>query len=335
MDRRELDGFIAHHGLAEDGIAAAFAITNAQPERREMLRFASQALGLAGLLSLAAGLVFFVAANWQDFRIFGRFALLEAILVGSIAAALLKPAPAAVGRYALSMAFAATGALLALFGQTYQTGADVYELFLTWALVALPFAIAAQWSATWAAWLTVLNVALALFCNTSRAGGWFWTLIDPRGLRLTELLLVPTIVNLALWALLEHLRTTRWRTIAPQWLRNYAFASAVAFGTYSGLVAILQDDQGMRGAALASLVLGACAFGTVAYVLRRRRDVFPLAALAGSIIVLTTSAWAKYGGFGELGTFFVLTLWLVGTSTFAGRILMRLLREWRRTEIDA
>src|SRR5262245_50037230 len=200
MDRKELDGFIAHHALSEEGIAAAFEIANAQPSRAETLRFASQALRIAGVLSLAAGLVFFVAANWQDFRVFGRFALIEAVLIGSVVVATVRCPPAALGRYALLMAFVATGALLALFGQTYQTGADLYELFLTWSLVALPFAFAAQWSLTWAAWLTVLNVALALFCNTSRVGGWLWTLVDARGLRLVELLLLPTIVNLALWA---------------------------------------------------------------------------------------------------------------------------------------
>jgi uncharacterized membrane protein len=334
MDRKELDGFIAHHGLSPDGIAAAFAITAAEPDRDETARFASVALRVAGVLSLATGLVFFVAANWQDFRVFGRFALLEAVLAGSIAVALFQPPPRALGRYALLMAFVATGALLALFGQTYQTGADVYELFLTWSLVALPFAVAAQWSISWAASLSVLNVALALFCHTSRFGGWLWAMIDSRGLRLAELLLLPTLVNLALWLLLEYLQATRWRSNAPQWLRNYAFASAALFGTYSGLVVILQDDQGMRGTLLAAVVLGACAVGTITHVLRHRRDVFPLAALAGSIIVLTTAAWARYGGLAEMGTLFVVSLWLVGTSTLAGKVLMRLLREWRRAEID-
>ena len=37
-------------------------------------------LRIAGVLSLAAGLVFFVAANWSEIAVFGRFALIELVL---------------------------------------------------------------------------------------------------------------------------------------------------------------------------------------------------------------------------------------------------------------
>ena len=62
-----------------------------------------------------------------------------------------------------------TGALLALFGQTYQTGADLHELFFTWAALALPFALAAVSGAVWALWWCVLNVGLGLLAVRS---GW-------------------------------------------------------------------------------------------------------------------------------------------------------------------
>ena len=42
------------------------------------------------------------------------------------------------------MAAVAVGALLAVFGQTYQTGADPFELFLTWALLIVPWTLAAR-----------------------------------------------------------------------------------------------------------------------------------------------------------------------------------------------
>jgi uncharacterized membrane protein len=75
------------------------------------------------------------------------------------------------GRGATFLAFVATGALLALFGQTYQTGADVYELFLTWALLGLPLVVAAQWGVASAAWVLVLNISLMLFSGWHPAGG--------------------------------------------------------------------------------------------------------------------------------------------------------------------
>ena len=54
----------------------------------------------------------------------------------------------------------ATGAVLALVGQTYQTGADVWELFAAWAALMLPFAWLSRSTASWVLWLGVANLAL-------------------------------------------------------------------------------------------------------------------------------------------------------------------------------
>ena len=134
LKRAELDHLAKFHSLDERGVESLLAIARARPGRAEGRLFLAACLRIGGLLSLAAGVVFFIAANWSDFAVFGRFALIEALLVACAALAIWQPPPASVGRGALFLAFVATGGLLALFGQTYQTGADVYELFLSWAL---------------------------------------------------------------------------------------------------------------------------------------------------------------------------------------------------------
>ena len=99
-------------------------------------------LRIGGILSLAAGLVFFVAANWSEFAVFGRFALLELVLVG-LRRRRLREAAAGI-RWAAprcSSLSSPRAHCWRLFGQTYQTGADVYELFLTWALLGLPLVV--------------------------------------------------------------------------------------------------------------------------------------------------------------------------------------------------
>ena len=118
--------------------------------------------------------IFFVAANWQAWGLAGRFGLLQAGLLICVAAALWQPPPARVGQAALLLATLFTGALLALFGQSYQTGADLYELFLAWSLLALPFAVAALSGAVWAAWWVVLDVGLGLFCGGLSHDRIFW-----------------------------------------------------------------------------------------------------------------------------------------------------------------
>lgn len=127
--------------------------------------------GLAVLAAalLGLGLVMWVAANWADFGRSGRFGLLQAAVLASTLAAAAKPrwrAPAAL------LTLAATGALFAYFGQTYQTGADAWQLFALWAALSLPLALAARSDVLWVPWALVAAVAVALWVQTHTAYRW-------------------------------------------------------------------------------------------------------------------------------------------------------------------
>ena len=90
--------------------------------------------------------------------------------------------------------------------QTYQTGADVYELFLTWALLGLPLAIVGQWGATSAAWVLASNTALLLFCGWNPRGGILWAVFDGNRFTTSDAILVAGALNLLLWFGFERLR---------------------------------------------------------------------------------------------------------------------------------
>ncbi len=332
MNRKELDAFVTHHRLTADQVDLALTLAGARPGRGETLRFGSRALMLAGIVSLAAGVVFFVAANWDILRIAGRFALLEALLLASLVLALLRPAPKPAGRYALLIAFVTTGALLALFGQTYQTGADVYELFLTWTVLGLPFVLAGQWSVLWAAWVLVLNIALALFCGFRPADGPLWILFSGFNLGTPVLLLLAAMVNLVLWALAE-LASRRMPVrfaahTPPSWLRRFGLACTVFFATWAGCFALVAGEQDWWSVLWVVAILAAIGF----YTARLRLDVFPLALIAASIIAIVTSFIAQrswHGQGGLISVTLLLSVWLILSSTISGRLLMHLLHTWR------
>ena len=90
---------------------------------------------------ILAGFVCFVAANWQEMGLFLRFSLPLIGLVLCGAGAYYKKLDSWLGQ---SFAFGAAvmiGAFLAVFGQIYQTGAFLYELFGLWALLLLPLCV--------------------------------------------------------------------------------------------------------------------------------------------------------------------------------------------------
>lgn len=332
MNRKELDGFVGHHQLDSTQVDLALNLAGARPSPAETLRFARRTLLLAGILSLAAGIVFFVAANWTALGVAGRFALLELLMLVSLVLALWRPPPKEIGRYALLTAFVTTGALLALFGQTYQTGADVYELFLMWTALALPFVLAGQWSVLWAAWVLVLNIALGLFCGFRPDGGPLWVLFSGFEIASSALLLVVTLLNLALWALAERAHDRMLAGLAghtpPNWLRRFILTSALFFATWAGCIALVREQEDGSAAIGVAVILAAIGF----YTARRRADVFPLALVSASVITIIASLIAdmnRRGVQGFMGIALMLAFWLILSSTLSGRVLMHLLQKWR------
>lgn len=319
MNRTQLDAFIAHHRLSSEATDAVLEIVNARPSVTEVWRFLVQLLQLFGVLSLAAGVVFFVAANWQEFGIASRFVLTQGVVVISVALALWRPPLHQVGRYALLMAFMATGALLALFGQTYQTGADTYELFLMWALLGSLFVVAGQWVVISAAWLLVFNLALLLYFGGQPMGGWLWVIFSS-WYTSAGLLLIPVALNLMLWI--------GAMVFTSPWLARLALAFAFGFATWAGINVI--DDalhQDLRWVVLLAVLVIEAA--VAAYTMRQRKDVFPLALTVASVIILGTTALIQHMKFGDAGSLFVIALWLVVSSTLGGQLLMSRVRAWR------
>jgi uncharacterized membrane protein len=151
--------------LSAQQIPAALRLAGIPPSREEWRLWIDRLLLWLGVAALLAGLIFFVAANWSGMGRFGKFALAEAAIIASLVAYVLS-ARFRYGNAALLAASLAVGALLALIGQIYQTGADTFELFIAWALLILPWVLMARLPALWVLWLVILHVAYVFYMQT-------------------------------------------------------------------------------------------------------------------------------------------------------------------------
>lgn len=358
MLRSELDRLATQHQMSTAQIERALALTGNRADANAWRQFAISLLQAAGVAGIGAGAIFFVAANWQDYGVMGRFLLLQVGFVAAVGIALWWPPTAdadtakyAIGAPALVLATLLCGGLLALFGQTYQTGADVYELFFVWALLALPFALAAMSGALWALWWCVLNIALALYCGWSVPADVAWAFFDRWGLNKSAALMMPFAIDLGgamvVYALADiaaanattNAAIARVAHAAPTWLARMLLAFAFAFGT-SACVSVIAPDifsfHGHRKMAMNTGVLAAfflASIGVIIFTLKQRRDVFPLAIVAGSFIVISTAFIVKFVSRPDIGTAIVIAAWLIGTSTAAAFVLMRYVREWRTGDV--
>ena len=149
------------------------------PELHAWRQFLSRGTLWLGIWLLGAAVICGVAANWEALSKTQRFVGAQGLLaVCVVAAAWLGwrfRAADDVRRYGsdalLALAGLLLGALLALLGQTYQTGADTWELFAWWGVLLLPWAMVAMSQAVWLLWMVVVNIALMLYVQE---GGVFW-----------------------------------------------------------------------------------------------------------------------------------------------------------------
>ncbi|OGB23972.1 MAG: hypothetical protein A3I66_14805 [Burkholderiales bacterium RIFCSPLOWO2_02_FULL_57_36] len=115
------------------------------------------------------GIIFWIAANWDTLGRFGRFALLEFFFLAMCLGALWKPA----ARTPLCLlALLAIGGLFAYFGQTYQTGADPWQLFALWAVLSLPLCLSARSDVLWTPWALIVITAIALWVHAHTGHRW-------------------------------------------------------------------------------------------------------------------------------------------------------------------
>ena len=134
-----------------------------------LTRWLPRGLAVLAAVLFGFGVVMWVAANWDEFGRFGRFALLMGFVGVMGTGAALRPAlRAPLGLLVLL----GIGALFAYFGQTYQTGADPWQLFALWALLALPLCLGARSDVLWAPWALVVVTANSLWTHARLGHRW-------------------------------------------------------------------------------------------------------------------------------------------------------------------
>ncbi|MDP2006986.1 MAG: DUF2157 domain-containing protein [Rubrivivax sp.] len=302
--------------------SAGLADTPPGLARRVALGLAVLAAALVGL-----GLVFWVAAHWDTLGRWGRFALLQGTLGVMAAGAFLRPA----ARLPLSLLVLLTGgAVLAYFGQTYQTGADAWQLFALWAALMLPLAGGQRSDVLWVPWALVAMTAVALWVQTHTGHGWR---AEPQDLPAHA---AGAVLALGVVALLGPLGQPR--TGAGVWALRTALTLAVVMLSASALGGLFQARVAGQYT-LGLLVLAALA-AVLAVGPARWFDIFGLSAVALGLNTLLCAGLARAlfdggGGGGEpLGRLLLLGAVAAALLAATVSILLRLHRahEVRRTK---
>lgn len=162
--RQELVNLLEHNAVDPTNIDDVIELSNIIPTPSAWLTFINNVLLWIACLALGFSFIYFLAYNWLQIGRLAKFALVETGLILSIFAYIKTQIGSASNSAALTVATLLLGALMALFGQTYQTGADPWQLFFNWALIMTPWAFISRFAAIWLIWLALINIAISLYC---------------------------------------------------------------------------------------------------------------------------------------------------------------------------
>ncbi|MBF5007776.1 DUF2157 domain-containing protein [Diaphorobacter caeni] len=287
-------------------LARLHRIATAPGEPRSLARHLHWGLLLVAALLLASGLIFWIAANWQEQTRMFKLLLIEGALLASAVASLVWRR----GRIAaLLCATLALGGLLAFIGQTYQTGADAWQLFATWAALALLWTLLARSDVLWVVWVGIAATAIAM---------WFghldlWEMLFRGRERFMQqmiyilmwlaLALVPWLVSLVPW--------TRHRDGMAWWSHRAALAMALAAWTTLGVIDLFTRGSSGLAYPLTGALIAVAMFVSYQGSLRDFASLC-LCTLAANVWILSLVARVVFEGSKSTASLFVFALATLG-----------------------
>ncbi|MEI8074656.1 MAG: DUF2157 domain-containing protein, partial [Bacteroidota bacterium] len=119
---------------------------------------------------VTAGIVFFFTYNWDGLNKFLKIGLIEFILFTTIMVALFAKISELIKNILLTAASVLVGALFAVYGQIYQSGATAYDFFLAWTVFVTVWVLVTNHAFLWAFFLYLVNVTFTFYVQleTSR-----------------------------------------------------------------------------------------------------------------------------------------------------------------------
>lgn len=306
----------ARHKLNAAGSQKLAQIAGLEREPAQLAHWLPRGVAVLAAVLGGFGVILWIAANWDTLGRFGRFALLQAVFLVMCVGALVKPS----ARVPLGlMALLTIGGLFAYFGQTYQTGADPWQLFAVWAVLSLPLTLSVRSDVLWTPWSLIVSTGISLWVHAHTAHDWR---VEPQDLHIYAMAWSAALgLTLALSPVFK-----RWSG-SGLWAMRTVVTLATLMVTTTSLGALFANKMVL----LYGLGLGL--LGSAAYALASRRlfDIFCLSAVGLALNVLLTFGLGKLLFQDSRGDHWIAPMLLLGLAAaglLAGTVgvLLRLSR---------
>lgn len=269
-----------------------------------------------GIGFTTAGIIFFFAYNWEDLHKFVKIGIIEGLIVVLTLIVLFTKISLDIKNILLTGASVLVGALFAVFGQVYQTGANAYDFFLGWVMFISIWVLISNFAPLWLIFITLINTTLVLYTQQVAHD---WSEID--------VFTILFLINVFFAASFLIAKKINPKVNAPSWLTNIIALGAITFSTIGIAIGIIDAPQ--RSLSLLLLIALSLLVYTFATLYGfKQKSSFYLSIISFSIIIILSALFLKLSS--EAGMFFFVSLFVIGSVTLVIKSLINLQKEWTK-----
>ncbi|MCF6289163.1 MAG: DUF2157 domain-containing protein [Proteobacteria bacterium] len=304
--------------IKQSDIEQALVVTDAGNSAKQWLDFMTKSLLWLGVLAVAFGVIFFFAYNWENISKLQKFTLIQGLMLVGVFC--YSQSNKLYTKTALLFFLAILiGSLFALFGQTYQTGKDPWQLFFLWTVFITPLAFIAKSTSLWLLWLGLANLTLSLVLDVHY--GVLGMIFDgERG--------VLVFAGLNTLAAIGFELLFKYKLIINRIAAQVAIIAAMLAFTWVAIDVILDFYRNTKEQI--DIVYYMFWMGLVYYFYRKKTlDVLVLASwvVSGGVAIVALLARISEHSFDSGTLLLIMGLATIGLSTIGIRWLMGLLKE--------
>lgn len=158
----------------EDSITLPGSDKSGIADAKAWLRFLQVFTLTLGSGLMLAGIIFFFAYNWELMHRFVKLGIAVTLILAVFAVSMTVKMSDFTRKITVSVLCGLVGVFWAIFGQVYQTTADSYVFFLTWACCILVWVYVTDFYPLWAIFIALVSMGVIPLFPDNR---WYLTVL--------------------------------------------------------------------------------------------------------------------------------------------------------------
>ena len=314
IQREDIQIIGRYSNLTEKGVVKALQenVYNDQKAWQKFFQLLFISLGVGFTVS---GIIFFFAYNWTDLHKFAKIGMVEGLVIIATILVLRPKMNNNIRNIILTGASVLVGALFAVYGQIYQTGANAYDFFLGWTIFVTLWVAVSNFPPLYLLYLVLINTTFVLY--SQQVSEWSELSV------LTSLFIFNSIVLIFAIVLSKYKKATN----IPNWFLNIVALSCIVSATIGIIIGIF-DKYETSFLVLILTTITVFALGIWHGV--KTKNGFYLSAIPFSLVAITSALLFKAST--ELGMFLFVSIFVVISVTLIIRMLIKFQKEWKNEQ---